>query len=147
MNQDEGSSSARHDLGDEVMVVKPSCNYHFWCLWLEENKNFGGCIKFFLKNLRSKNFFLQKIESKILKNSIFAKFFLSNCTFQHQISIWNYFSFHLMYILSVLVKNYRFSKIFVLKAENFVPSDEVTLASNFGNIMNHRMVFKDFLEG
>ena len=52
-----------------------------------------------------------------------------------------------MYILSVLVKNYRFSKIFVLKAENFVPSDKVTLASNFGNIMNHRMVFKDFLEG
>ena len=52
-----------------------------------------------------------------------------------------------MYILSVLVKNYRFSKIFVLKAENFVPSDKVTLASNFGNIMNHMMVFKDFLEG
>ena len=49
-----------------------------------------------------------------------------------------------MYIMSVLVKNYRFSKIFVLKAENFVPSDEVTLASNFGNIMNRRMVFTDF---
>ena len=129
------------------MVVKPSCNYHFWCLWLEENKNLGGCIKIFLKNLRSKNFYLQKILSKILKNSIFAKFFLSNCTFQHQISIWNYFSFHLMYIMSVLVKNYRFSKIFVLKAENFVPSDEFTLTLNFGNIMNHMMVFKDFLEG
>ena len=32
LNQDEGFSSARHDLGDEVMVIKPSCNYHFWCL-------------------------------------------------------------------------------------------------------------------
>ena len=32
LNQDEGFSSARHDLRDEVMVVKPSCNYHFWCL-------------------------------------------------------------------------------------------------------------------
>ena len=52
-----------------------------------------------------------------------------------------------MYIMSVLVKNYRFSKIFVPKAENFVLSDEVTLASHFGNIMNLRMVFKDFIEG
>ena len=53
----------------------------------------------------------------------------------------------MMYIMSVLVKNYKFSKIFVLKAENFLPSDEVTLASHFENIMNHRMVFKDFIEG
>ena len=52
-----------------------------------------------------------------------------------------------MYTLSVLVKNYRFSKIFVLKAENFMPSDKVTLAPHFGNIMNHRMVFKDFIAG
>ena len=34
LNQDEGSSSARHDLGDEARVVKPSCNYHHWCLYL-----------------------------------------------------------------------------------------------------------------
>ena len=52
-----------------------------------------------------------------------------------------------MYIMSVLGENYRFSKIFLSKAENFVPSDEVTLASHFGNIMNLRMVFKDFIEG
>ena len=52
-----------------------------------------------------------------------------------------------MYIMSVLVKNYRFSKIFEPKAENFVPSDEVTLASHFENIMNLRMVIKDFIEG
>ena len=38
-----------------------------------------------------------------------------------------------MYIMSVLLKNYKFSKNFVLKAENFVLSDEVTLASHFGN--------------
>ena len=52
-----------------------------------------------------------------------------------------------MYIMSVFVKNYRFSKILVPKAENLVPSDEVTLASHFGNIMNLRIVFKDFIEG
>ena len=75
LNQDEGPSSTRHDVGDEVMVIKPSCNYHFWCLWLEENEYVWGFVKIFLKNLRSKNFFLQKIEWKILENSIFAKFF------------------------------------------------------------------------
>ena len=52
-----------------------------------------------------------------------------------------------MYIMSVLVKNYRFSKIFVPKAENFVQSDEVTLASHFENIMKLRMVIKDSIEG
>ena len=72
------------------------------------------------------------LKPKILReNPIFVNFFLSNCTFQHQISIQNYFSFHFMYRMSALVKNNRFSKIFVLKAENFVPSDEVTLASHF----------------
>ena len=49
--------------------------------------------------------------------------------------------------MSVLVKNYRFSKIFLLKAENFMASDKVTLAPYFGNIMKQRMVFKDFIEG
>ena len=33
------------------------------------------------------------------------------------------------------------------KAENFVASDEFTLASHFGNIMNLRMVFKDVMKG
>ena len=52
-----------------------------------------------------------------------------------------------MYILRVLEKNFEFSKIFMLKAENLMPSDKVTLAPHFGYIMNHRMVFKDFMEG
>ena len=107
----------------------------------------GVVFKIFLKIWVWKHFFFVKSESKILETLFFTKSYKPNCTFYYKILIWNYFSFHLMYILSVLVKNYRFSKIFVLKAENFVPSDEVTLASNFGNIMNHRMVFKDFLEG
>ena len=37
-----------------------------------------------------------------------------------------------MYILSILVKNYIFSKIFVLEAENFALSDEITLTPCFG---------------
>ena len=46
-----------------------------------------------------------------------------------------------------MVNNYRFSKNFVLKAENFMPLDKVTLVPHFGNIMNQRIVFKDFIEG
>ena len=146
MNQDEGSSSARHDLGDEVMVVKPSCNYHFWCLWLEENKNFGGCIKFFWKICVRKNFFCKKLNRKFWKIQFLQKFFIKLYFSTSNINLKLFQLSFDVYIVSIS-ENYRFSKIFVLKAENFVPSDEVTLASNFGNIMNHRMVFKDFLEG
>ena len=45
--------SSCHTIRDEVMVVKPSCNYHFWCLQQVKNKNFWGCI-------RMKNFALKK---------------------------------------------------------------------------------------
>ena len=74
-------------------------------------KIWGGCIKKIWKILRSKKNFFCKNEIKNFQKSNFRKFFLSNSTFQYQISIWNDFSFHLMYILSILVKNYRFSKI------------------------------------
>ena len=103
-----------------------------------------------LKNFEKFSFqkiFFVKSESKILKNSIFTKFYKSKYTFFHKISIWNDFSFHLIYILSILVKNYRFSKIKVLKAENFEPWDEVTLEPHCGKILNHRVVFKDSIEG
>ena len=52
-----------------------------------------------------------------------------------------------MYILSIMVKNYIFSKIFVLEAENFALSDELTLAPCFGKNLNHSMVFEVFIEG
>lgn len=45
------------------------------------------------------------------------------------------------------MKEYRFSKILVLKVENFMLPDKVSLAPHFGNIMNHRIVFKDFIGG
>ena len=51
-----------------------------------------------------------------------------------------------MYILSIFVKNYRFSKIYILKAENFLPWNEVTLEPHCGNILNQRMIFKDSIE-
>ena len=75
-------------------------------------QKFWGWLKKIWKILRwKKNFFL-KTKSKILKNSILATF-LSNSTFQHQMSIWNNFSFHLMYILSILIKNHGLSRIFL----------------------------------
>ena len=39
-----------------------------------------------------------------------------------------------------------FSKIFVLEAENFALSDEVTLAPCFGKNLNHSMVFEVVIE-
>ena len=110
-------------------------------------KNLGGCIKKIWKILCSKKIFFCKNEIKNFQKFNFHKYFLSNSTFQYQISIWNDFSFHLMYILSILVKNYIFSKIFVLEAENFALSDEVTLAPCFGKNLNHSMVFEVFIEG
>ena len=108
-------------------------------------KIWGGCIKKIWKILRSKKIFFCKNEIENFQKFNFRKYFLSNSTFQYQISIWNDFSFHLMYILSILVKNYRFSKICVLKAEKFAPWDEVTLEPHCGKILNHRTVFKDII--
>ena len=52
-----------------------------------------------------------------------------------------------MYVLSILDENYRFSKIFILEADNLAWSDEVTLVPHFRKILNHSMVFKVFIEG
>ena len=47
----------------EVMVVNPSSNYHFWCLW-QEKKN-GVFVRYFLNNLRLKKiFFCKKLNRK-----------------------------------------------------------------------------------
>ena len=62
------------------MVIKPSCNYYFWCLQ-ELEKKFGVLYKKFLKNLGSKKFFFVKMKLKILKNSIFAKSFYQTVFF------------------------------------------------------------------
>ena len=110
-------------------------------------KNLGGLYKKNLKNFAFEKIFFCKNEIENFQKFNFRKYFLSNSTFQYQISIWNDFSFHLMYILSILVKNYIFSKIFFLEAENFALSDEVTLAPCFGKNLNHSMVFEVFIEG
>ena len=47
----------------------------------------------------------------------------------------------------ILVKIHRFSKSCTMKAKSFAPSDEVASAPHFGEILNHRIVFKDFIEG
>ena len=45
-------------VGDKVMVVKPSCNCHFWCSQQVENKYFGGFKKRLEKFCIQKFFFL-----------------------------------------------------------------------------------------
>ena len=39
--------TARHFVCDEVRSVKPSCNFHFWCLEQVKNINLEGCKKKF----------------------------------------------------------------------------------------------------
>ena len=48
---------ARYDVLDAARFVKPSCNFHFWCLWWVRKKKFGGPKEFFSKILHSKFFF------------------------------------------------------------------------------------------
>ena len=79
-NQDIARLKASCFDWDEVWVVKPSCNFHFWCLQTTKKNDFGGYIKKFLKNLR-KIFLFIKIEAIIFENPIFAKKIENNCTF------------------------------------------------------------------
>ena len=129
MNQDEGFLSTRHDFGEEVMVIKPSCNYHFWCLWLEKNKNFWGCIKRFLKYLRSKLFFakswIKNFEKFIVLKTFFIKLYFSTLNINLE---WFQLSFD-VYIVSIGDKLYIFKN--VLKAENLMSSDEVIFGTTF----------------
>ena len=75
--------------------------------------DFGGCIKIFLKNLRSKIFFFIKIKAIIFENPIFAKktykqlyFFFSDLNLEcFQLS----FDVYIVYI----DKNCEFLKIFM----------------------------------
>ena len=41
--------TARHFVCDEVRSVKPSCNFHFWCLEQVKNITLEGCKKIFQK--------------------------------------------------------------------------------------------------
>ena len=70
-----------------VRIVKPSCNYHFWCLKQSKNINLGGLSKKFLKKLRSKIFFLQPNKSEFFSKSNFHEKIISNCAFSSQIWI------------------------------------------------------------
>ena len=49
--------------------------------------------------------------------------------------------------MSILAKNYRFSKIFILEANNLAWSDAVTWVPHFGKILKHSIVFTVFIEG
>ena len=43
------TSRACHFEANELKFVKPSCNFHFWCLKQMENITFWGCKIFFKK--------------------------------------------------------------------------------------------------
>ena len=81
LNQPIGTLRARRLVLDGVRIVKPSCKYHFWCLKQLKNISLWGCIKIFLKKLRSNFFFFDKIKVKIFENPIFAKLIIRNCAF------------------------------------------------------------------
>ena len=110
-------------------------------------KIWGGCIKKIWKILRSKKIFFCKNEIENFQKFNFRKYFLSNSTFWYQISIWNDFSFHLMYILFILVKKYKSFKVFIMEANSLAWSDAVTWVPHFGKILKHSIVFTVFIEG
>ena len=60
---------------DEVMVVKPPCNYRFGCLQQVENKKISGLYKINLKNFLFEKTFLRKREIKNLQKFNFRNFF------------------------------------------------------------------------
>ena len=75
---------ARYDILDAARCVKPSRNFHFWCLWWVTKKKFGGPKEFFSKTLHSKfnfqkivvqkNFFCNFWENFITKHVLDGKF-------------------------------------------------------------------------
>ena len=81
-----------------------------------------GLYQVFFKKIEFKFFFLVKIEAKFFekfKKSNLCQNFKRKLYFWCQIQIYNVFSFYLMYILSIKIKNYEFSKMAMSKAEKF----------------------------
>ena len=68
---------ARYDVSNAARCVKPSCNFHFWCLWWVTKKKFGGPKEFFSKIFHSK-FFFQKI--LVQKKFFFRNFWINFIT-------------------------------------------------------------------
>ena len=127
------------------MVVKPSPNYHFWCIQQVENNDFGGCFQKFWK-ICVRNFFLQNLNQKFWKIQ-FWKIFVN----QTVLSIIKYqFEMISAFIWSIYCPYWSkitdFLKIYILKAENFSLWNEVTLKPHCGNILDPWMIFKDSIE-
>ena len=113
-----------------VKHVKPSCNFNFWCLEWLMNLNYKVRLEFFWKIWILKKKFRKKWVKKY-KIWNFCKYFEANLIFWNKIWIWNVFSFHLMYILSLWVKNYNFSKTFVRNAWKLLQSGNITFTPLF----------------
>ena len=113
-----------------VTHVKPSCNFNFWCLEWLMNLNYKVSLEIFWKIWILK----KKIRKKWVKKYKiwnFCKYFEANLIFWYKIWIWNVFSFHLMYILSLWVKNYNFSKTVVRNAWELLQSRNITFTPLF----------------
>ena len=113
-----------------VTHVKPSCNFNFWCLEWLMTLNSKVSLEIFWKIWILKKKFRKKWVKKY-KIWNFCKYFKANFIFWYKIWIWNVFSFHLMYILSLWVKNYNFSKIVVRNAWELLQSRNITLTPLF----------------
>ena len=81
-------------------------------------KKFGGCKNFFWK-ICDRIFFSFENWSKKVLNPIFSKKIIHNSTFWQKIWIQNNFSFHLIWILSILIENYNSLKIDMQKTGKF----------------------------
>ena len=71
---------ARHFEGNELKIVKLSCNFLFWCLKQMENVTFWGC-KYFFPKIWVWNIKIIKILLKIYWNSIFSETIINKCIF------------------------------------------------------------------
>ena len=109
-----------------VTHAKPSCNFNFWCLeWLMDWNSKVSLEIFWKIRILKKKFRKKWVKKYKIWN--FCKYFEANLIFWYKIWIWNVFSFHLMYILSLWVKNYNFSKIVVRNTWELLQSRDITL--------------------
>ena len=72
-NQDAAFLDALPVLQGKGTIIKPPCNFHFWCLKLVQGMNLGGCIKKILKILNFEKKILSKQRRKFQKFYFFPK--------------------------------------------------------------------------
>ena len=116
LNQPTATLNARCQVWEGVRTVKPSCNFHFWCLKSWGNMNLG-LYNFFLKFLCSNFFFFKKRGQKFW-NHFFQKNFYTIKFFDDKFEFRMFLAF-IWYIVhkdekSWIFKNYQGEKLGVI---------------------------------